>query len=155
MPPEKSGVHLTGADSGWPVASAAEPDPRKTGTGADPHSRASAVAGNNFEVNERQQIVVDATGGTYKLKWSGQTTTALTPATTATQLQAALVALSNLGPGDVLVTGGPGGAGGKAPYYVTFQGVEKEKDVPQIEVVEEETTGGAGTVTVTTTTSGS
>jgi hypothetical protein len=35
----KSGVHLTGADSGWPVATAsdtAEPEPKKDGTGADP-----------------------------------------------------------------------------------------------------------------------
>lgn len=155
MADEKSGVHLTGADSGWPVAGAAEPAPRKDGTGADPHSRAASVAGNVFEVNERQAIVVDATGGKYKLKWSGQTTGELTPAKTALQLQEALIALSNIGPGDVLVTGGPGGAGGKVPYYVTFQGALKEKDVALIEVVEEETTGGAGTVTVTTTTPGS
>jgi hypothetical protein len=152
---EKSGVHLTGADSGWPVGGTSEPGAKKDGTGSDPHSRAASVAGNTFEVNERQQIVVDATGGTYKLKFEGQTTTALSALATATDVQNALIALSNIGVGDVAVTGGPGSAGGKSPYYVTFQGALKEKDVAAIEVVEEVTTGGAGTVTVTTTTGGS
>ena len=32
---EKSGVHLTGEDSGWPVAADAEPDPKKDGSGDD------------------------------------------------------------------------------------------------------------------------
>lgn len=32
--PERSGVHLTGEDSGWPVGDEPqEPDPRKTGEG--------------------------------------------------------------------------------------------------------------------------
>lgn len=152
---EKSGIHLTGADSGWPVGAEASPGNAKDGTGSDPYSRADAVAANIVEVNERQKIVVDATGGKYKLKWSGQTTGELTPAKTALQIQEALIALSNIAPGDVEVTGGAGNAGGTKPYYVTFTGTLKDADQPAIEVIEEETTGGAGTVTVTTTTAGS
>ncbi|HEY3435079.1 MAG TPA: hypothetical protein VGK41_05455 [Solirubrobacterales bacterium] len=153
---ERSGVHLTGADSGWPVGSAAEPGPRKDGTGADPHSRADSVAGNTFEVNERQRIVVDATGGTWKPKFGGKTAAAGVSATaTAKVLREALEALESIGAGNVDVTGGPGNAGGTLPYYVTFKGALKGQNVALIEVVEEVTTGGAGTVTVTTTTEGS
>ena len=152
---EKSGVHLTGADSGWPVASAAEPGPRKDGTGADPHSRADAVAGGVFEVNERQRIVVDATGGDYKLKFGANTTAAIAATATAKALREALEAIASIGAGNVDVTGGPGNAGGTLPYYVTFKGALKGQNVALIEVVEEATTGGAGTVTVTTTTEGS
>jgi hypothetical protein len=36
-PAERSGIHTTGRDSGWPVAGDAEPGPHKDGTGADPH----------------------------------------------------------------------------------------------------------------------
>lgn len=32
---EKSGVHLTGDDSGWPVGGEGEPEPKKDGTGED------------------------------------------------------------------------------------------------------------------------
>jgi len=152
---EKSGVHLTGADSGWPVAGSAEPDPKKDGSGADPHSRASSVKGNTFEVSERQRIVVDATGGTYKLKLGGKTSAKINSTATAKQVQEALEALESIGAGNCEVTGGPGNAGGKNPYYVTFKGALKEQDVAQLEVVEKETTGGGGTVTVTTTTQGS
>lgn len=43
--PEKSGVHLTAADSGWPTGNVAvEPDFTKDGTGADPHPDAVSVA---------------------------------------------------------------------------------------------------------------
>lgn len=47
---EKSGVHLTGADSGWPVAADAEPDPHKDGTGTDDAAlpEAQSVAGGSI-----------------------------------------------------------------------------------------------------------
>jgi hypothetical protein len=152
---EKSGVHLTGADSGWPVAGTDEAQPKKDGQGNDPHSRADSVAGNTFEVSERQKVVVDATGGTYKLKLAGKTTAKINATATAAQLREALEAIETIGAGNCDVTGGPGNAGGTKPYYVSYKGALKQKDVAQLEVVEEETTGGAGTVTVTTTTPGS
>ena len=152
---EKSGVHITGADSGWPVAGAGEAQPKKDGKGNDPHSRADSVAHNTFEINERQAIAVDATGATYKLKFGGKTTAKINAIATAKQVREALEALESIGAGNCDVTGGPGNAGATAPYYVTFKGTLKDQDVATLEVVEEETTGGAGTVTVTTTTAGS
>jgi hypothetical protein len=152
---EKSGVHLTGADSGWPVGGSAEPDPKKAGDGVDPHTRATAVAGNTFEVSERQKLAVDATGGKYKLKLEGVSTGEITPAKTAAELKAILEAHEKIGAGNVEVTGGPGGAAAVTPYLITFKGALKEKDVPALEVVNKEVTGGAGTVVVTTVTPGS
>lgn len=42
--PEKSGVHITGVDSGWPTGAASEPLHVKDGTGADPSPKAQSVA---------------------------------------------------------------------------------------------------------------
>lgn len=39
----RSGIHLTGEDSGWPVAAEPEDDPKKDGTGDDPHDQAVAI----------------------------------------------------------------------------------------------------------------
>ena len=99
--------------------------------------------------------MVDATGGDYKLKFGANTTAAIAATATAKALREALEAIASIGAGNVDVTGGPGNAGGTLPYYVTFKGALKGQNVALIEVVEEATTGGAGTVTVTTTTEGS
>lgn len=86
-------------------------------------------------------ITIDATGGFFKLIYNGQTTADIDWNASAADVQAALEALSNVAPGDVLV--------GKndMTYTITFQ--------PDISVVPPFTssdtlTGGAGTVTVTT-----
>lgn len=59
--------------------------------------------------NEVQTVVVDATGGTYKLTFAGQQTGAINWNANAATVQTAMEALSNLNPGDVFVEGGPGG----------------------------------------------
>lgn len=46
---ERSGIHLTGADSGMPVAAEEEPGDVKDGTGEDPHPRAVAVGRGRVE----------------------------------------------------------------------------------------------------------
>jgi hypothetical protein len=53
--------------------------------------------------------------GSFTLTFSGQTTSAIQYNATATDVQAALLALSNLAPGDVIVSGNAGG-----PYTATF-----------------------------------
>jgi hypothetical protein len=59
---ERSGVHLTGEDSGFPVADPdAEPGPVKDGTGADPHPDATAVV--DGEVATDGEAVRGDTGG--------------------------------------------------------------------------------------------
>lgn len=67
------------------------------------------VLGEVTGVNELQQLTIsDADGGTFTLTYSGQTTAAITwsgtPATLDTNITNALNALSNIAPGDVLVT---------------------------------------------------
>ena len=54
--PEKSGVHLTGVDSGWPVASTAEPAPRKDGTGVNELDHATLVEDNEvFDESDEEE----------------------------------------------------------------------------------------------------
>jgi hypothetical protein len=97
--------------------------------------------------DEVQTVTQGGTGLTsFTLTYAGQTTTSLAAASTAAQVQAALVALSNIGPGDVIVTGGTGG-----PYTVMFAGDLANTDVAQMTATP---TGGTGTVTVATTTAG-
>lgn len=58
----------------------------------------------------------NATSGTYSATYSGQTAAAIPYNVTADDLEAALVALSNIAPGDVSVSGVPGA------LYVEFEG---------------------------------
>ena len=56
---EKSGVHLTGVDSGYPVATAddtAEPEPKKPGDGTDPHLAVKAVSVANGSVKQTGDV---------------------------------------------------------------------------------------------------
>ena len=44
----KSGIHLTGQDSGWPVATASDTDeaePKKPGDGTDGKDKAQSISG--------------------------------------------------------------------------------------------------------------
>lgn len=59
------------------------------------------------------------TGGTFTITYSAQTTAPIPYNATAAQVQAALEALSNIAPGDVFVTGGPGP---DTPYVLTWGG---------------------------------
>jgi hypothetical protein len=152
---EKSGVHLTGADSGWPVASSGENQPHKDGTGADPFVKASEVADNVIEVSERQSVAVKGTSGTYTLTYSGQTTAAIDFDETPENVQAALVALSNLAPGDVVVSGGVGNAAGDSPYYLTFGGTLADTDVAEVTATDVDLAGTGHGVTIATVSPGS
>lgn len=97
--------------------------------------------------NEVQTVTEGGSGLTsFTLTYSGQTTASLAAAATAAQVQAALEALSNIGAGNVTVTGNAGG-----PYTVTFKGTLAGTDVAQMSATP---TGGTGTVTVTTATAG-
>lgn len=71
-------------------------------------------------VSEVQHITVAATGGHFKITWGGQQTASLLYNAAAATVQAALEALSNIAVGDVVVTGGPGDAGGTTPYVLTW-----------------------------------
>ncbi len=155
--PEKSGVHLTGKDSGWPVGGAGEPGHVKDGTGADPLPKAEAVAGGlitDAGTNEVQSVKVQATGGSSKWTFEGKQTAAIKWNATAAEVRAALEALSNVDKGDVDVTGGPGNEAGTTPYVVTFKGQFADKNVGAITVDATSLTGPEHKATVTTTTAG-
>jgi hypothetical protein len=97
--------------------------------------------------DEVQTVTEGGSGLTsFTLTFSGQTTASLDDQATAAEVQAALEALSNIGEGNVAVTGSAGG-----PYTVTFKGDLANQDVAQMTATP---TGGTGTVTVATTTAG-
>lgn len=99
---------------------------------------ATAIVGGN---NEIQQLVIDATGGTFTITFTGQTTGAITVTTlTAAILQTALEALSNIAPGDVVVAGSAG------VYTVTFTGVYANTNVAQMTLGVGSLTGGSAAV---------
>ena len=83
-------------------------------------------------VDEVQSLTVTAEGGTYTITYDGQTTAAVAFDATAAAVQAALEALSNIDPGDVTVSGGPGDEAGSTPYVLTFGGAVAGTDVAEI-----------------------
>lgn len=92
------------------------------------------------------------TGGTFTLTYNGQTTTPIAYNANATAVQAALVALSNIAPGDVTVSGGPGPG---TPYVVTFGGTKGNQAVPTMTASGASLTGGSTpAIAVTETTPG-
>ena len=99
--------------------------------------------------NERQQVTVTATGGTFRLTYSGQTTSSIAWNATAATVATKLIALSNIGPNDVTVTGVAGG-----PYTVTFQGTLAETDVAQLTANAASLTGPSHGVAIATLTAG-
>ncbi|HEY7256484.1 MAG TPA: NHL repeat-containing protein [Solirubrobacterales bacterium] len=110
-------------------------------------------------VTEVQLITVDATGGTFKLKFEGEETAAISESATAGQVQTAvLTGIAKLGgeefPRSILVAGPTGG-----PWTVTFKNQEGASfagtNVEQMQGDGSALIGGAATIEVTTTTQGS
>jgi hypothetical protein len=101
--------------------------------------------------NEVQTLTVTGapTGGTFTITWSGQTTAAIAYNATAAEVQAALEALSNIAPGDVVVTGDAGG-----PWTLTWGGTQLGEDVAEPTTTESFTGGTTPDITVATTTEG-
>lgn len=108
---------------------------------------ASGLYGPYTVSNEVQTVTEGGSGLTsFTLTYSGQTTSSLAALATSAQVQAALEALSNIGAGNVTVSGAAGGV-----YTVTFVGALAGTDVAQMTATP---TGGTGTVTVATGTAG-
>lgn len=102
-------------------------------------------------VNEVQLLTISGapTGGTFTLTYSGQTTSAIPYNASASTVETALEALSNIAPGDVTVTGSAGG-----PYTITFDGALGGSNVDQITATGSFTGGTSPAITPTTTTPG-
>lgn len=103
--------------------------------------------------NEVQRITVTGTptGGTFTISWSGQTTAAIAYNATAAAVQSALEALSNIGVGEVAVSGGPLPG---AVVNVTFQNGLGGKDQVAMTTTDSFTGGSAPASAVTTPTAG-
>jgi hypothetical protein len=103
-------------------------------------------------VSEVQEIDVDATGGVWTITWNAQTTGNIAYNATAGAVQTALEALSNIAPGDVVVTGGVGKSGGGTPYILTWS--TYLGNVAQPTTTATGLTGGGSTATPSTTMGG-
>ncbi|MFE6126736.1 hypothetical protein ACFQ6Q_00465 [Streptomyces sp. NPDC056437] len=101
--------------------------------------------------NEIQTLTVTGapTGGTFTITWSGQTTGAIAYNATAAVVQTALEALSNIAPGDVVVTGAAGG-----PWTLTWGGTQLGENVAAPTTTESFTGGTTPDITIATTTGG-
>lgn len=105
------------------------------------------TSASEYNTNELQRIVSNRTGGTFTLNFDGQTTTALRWDATASQIRAALIALPNIGPTDVLVDGGPL----NLDYInITFMGQYAYTDVPLLGFTSSLTGGTTFTITTIT-----
>ena len=116
--------------------------------------RALPLNGYDPGVNEIQQVAVTGapTGGTFPLTFGGQTATGIGYNATASQVQAALRALSGIGPTGVTCTGGPLPG---TPVLVEFTGPHAAADVAAMTTSSGSLTGGTSpTVAVTTPTAG-
>lgn len=101
--------------------------------------------------DEAQQLTVDAADGTFTLGVYGQTTGSVAFDAPADGVRAALAALPGVGgPGNVDVSGNPGGSGPHA-YQVRFTGALSGVNVPQLTTDASGLTGGAVSATVDTT----
>lgn len=86
-------------------------------------SNGDAYVSNSARNEEQRITVAGAGGGTFTLTFNGQTTAPIAFDASPAAVQSALVALSNIGPGDVQV---------EENYVVTFAGAFAKTDVSQL-----------------------
>jgi hypothetical protein len=123
-----------------------------TGASGEPYAPVVPVLAVAPVTSDVQTLAVTGspTGGTFALTFGGQTTAAIAFNATAAQVQAALTALSNIGPGNIACAGGPLPG---TNVTVTFAGSMEFAAQPAITVGNNSLTGGtnpAPTVTHTT-----
>lgn len=154
--PENGGTlaGIAGLAKGWvqlPVGSPGQPGPYPAiaprlvttapGNGLGPYDTDSWVT---TQLNQLVTLPGPPTAGTFTLRvvvgGTGQTTAAIAYNAPATAVQSALAALSNVGTGNVTVTGQNGG-----PYTVTFVGTLIQTTIPRM-VGTSSLTGGTVTV---------
>ncbi|MEU9703117.1 hypothetical protein [Streptomyces sp. NPDC047981] len=136
----------------WTPASAYQPERKlKSGIPLGKITASGLYAPYAAVTNEVQTLTVTGapTGGTFTITWNGQTTAALAYNATAAQVQAALEALSNIAPGDVVVTGAAGG-----PWTLTWGGAQLGENVAAPTTTESFTGGTSPDITIATTTGG-
>lgn len=98
--------------------------------------------------DEVQSVAVSGTptGGTFRLRFGADTTTALAYNATTAAMQTALRALPSIGPTGVTVSGTP------PTYVLTFGGSLGKLDVQQVQATDVQLTGGTNPAVATATT---
>lgn len=108
----------------------------------------------NKPQNERQEVTVDATGGTFGLRFTRafndgsageQDSGAIVSEASADTIREALEGLESLSPGDVAVSGAAGG-----PWVIEFTGKYADTDILPFRIVNSTLTGGSATGSVKT-----
>jgi hypothetical protein len=97
------------------------------------------------DANENQKVVVDATSGNFTLTFDGQTTANILYNASANDVLSALEALSNIAPGDVVVTSPVASS-----WIIKFTGVYAGVNVPVLIGADVDLMGGGDAITVTT-----
>ncbi|WP_213816233.1 hypothetical protein [Glaciihabitans sp. dw_435] len=102
-------------------------------------------------ISEVQSVTITGapTGGTFQLTYDGQTTAAIAYNATPAAVQASLEALSNINPGDIIVTGTAG-----TVYTIAFGGAFTGRNVPQLTSTPALTGGTTPAIAHATTTAG-
>ena len=108
------------------------------------------VAPTGAHVNEVQTLAITGSpaGGSYTLTFSGQTTGTIAYNAVNSAIQTALEGLSNVAPGDIVVTGT------SPSFTLTFGGNLAGQDVPQTTATASFTGGSSPGITMATTTNG-
>lgn len=119
--------------------------------GTGPYKDIMLIPSTGTNEVQRATITGTPTGGTFTLTYAGQTTAGIAYNAASAAVQTALENLSNLAPGDVVVTGGPGPG---TPYTFTFGGTLAGTDVAQMTATGSFTGGTTPTIAVTTITPG-
>jgi hypothetical protein len=136
----------------WTEASKYQPERKlKSGIPLGKLTASGLWAPYNAVSNEVETLTVTGgpTGGTFTITFSGQTTAAIAYNATAAAVQTALEGLSNVNPGDIVVTGNAGG-----PWTLTFGGQYLGENVTQVTTTESFTGGTSPDITIATTTAG-
>lgn len=117
------------------------------------HETITAIVAPPTLTDEVQRITITGTptGGSFTVTYAGQTTAAIAYNATAANVKSALEALSNIGVGDVLCTGGPFPG---TPVDVTFSGALSGANIAQMTATSSLTGGSSPAVAVTTITEG-
>lgn len=124
-------AQVGGASGEFGEYTALQPPSRSCGL---PYPLANAeVAGGlgvtGHKVNEIERLTVNASGGTFTISHGAETTGSIPFNASAGAVRAALEGLASIGPGNVVVLGGPGGEGGGTPYTVIFVGKLAEQAI--------------------------
>ena len=103
------------------------------------------------DYDEQQSVAVDANGGSFTLTFNEASTAPIASDASAAKVREELEALVTVKPGNVAVSGGPGGVGAGTPYLVTFTGDFAGANVAEMSADGSSLSGGASSAAVTTT----